>query len=114
MTSCLYLTLATYPVLVSHPTPQHVNLTQTATFTCNATGYNVSYQWIIGSGSFPSKVTGINSSTLVIPDVRSSDDNTYTCVASNEGGNASTNATKLTVTGMTIIIIVKHECQLIE
>ena len=99
----LNLILATYPVFVIHPTPQHVNLTQTAIFTCNATGYNVSYQWTIASGSFPNKVIGINSDTLVIPDVRSSDDNTYTCVASNEGGNASSNATKLTVTGMIIV-----------
>ena len=98
----LCLILATYPVFVSHPTPQHVNLTQTVIFTCNAIGYNVSYQWTIGSGSFPSKVTGINSNTLVIPDVRSSDDNTYTCVASNEGGNATSNAIKLTVIGMTM------------
>ena len=99
MTLCLWLLLATYPVFVSHPTPQHVNLTQTAIFTCNATGYNVSYQWTIGSGSFPSKVTGINSNTLVIPDVRLSDDNTYTCVASNLGGNVTSNHAKLIVTG---------------
>ena len=89
-------------MIVSHPNPQYVNLTQIAIFTCNATGYDVSYQWTIGSGLFPSKVTGINSNTLVIQDVRSSDDNTYTCVASDEGGNTSSNAAKLTVTGMTI------------
>ena len=89
-------------MIVSHPTPQYVNLTGTAIFTCNATGYNVSYQWTIGSGSFPSKVTGISSNTLMIPDVRSSDDNTYTCVASDEGANTSSNAAKLTITGMTI------------
>ena len=89
---------------VSYPTPQYVDLTQTAIFMCNATGYisNISYQWIIGSGSFPKKVIGINSNTLVIPDVRSSDDNTYTCVASNEEGSISSNATELTVTGMSM------------
>ena len=87
------------PALVIHPSSQHINLTHTATFTCNATGYNVSYQWTIGSGSFPSKVTGINSNTLVIPDVRLSDDNTYTCVASNLGGNITSNHAKLIVTG---------------
>jgi len=85
--------------------PQSVDLTQTATFTCSATGYNVRYQWTIGSGSFPNKVTGINTSTLVISDVRSSDDNTYTCMASNEGGNVSSSAARLTVTGMTMIIL---------
>ena len=108
----MFYILATYPVFVSYPTPQHVNLTQTAIFTCNATGYNVSYQWTVGSGSFPSKVIGINSNTLVIPDVRSSDDNTYTCVASNEGGNASSNDTKLTVIGMAVIV--KHKYQLVH
>ena len=75
-------------------------LDQTATFTCSATGYNVQYQWTIGSGSFPSKVTGINTNTLVIPDVRSSDDNTYFCTISNDGGSVTSDPAKLTVTGM--------------
>ena len=93
------------PTIVLEPIPARVELTQTATFTCSATGYNVSYKWTIGSGSFPSKVTGINTNTLVIPDVRSSDDNTYTCVASNEGGSVSSNGAKLTVTGMTMMML---------
>ena len=50
-------------------------------------------------------MTGINSNILVIPDVKSSDDNTYTCVASNEGGSVSSNAAKLTVTGMTMMML---------
>ena len=99
-------------VLISHPSSLYINLTQTATFTCDAIGFNVSYQWRIRSGSFPSKVTGINSNTLVIPDVRSSDDNTYTCVASNQRGSVSSNAARLVVTGMyicmTIVISILH------
>jgi len=91
------------PVFVTLPSPQNVDLTQTATFTCSATGYNVRYQWTIGSGSFPSAATGINTSTLVIPDVKSSDDNTYTCVASNEGGSVPSSVVRLTITGMTMI-----------
>ena len=93
------------PNFDTHPSPQSVSLTQTATFTCSATGYNVQYEWRIGSGSFPSKVTGINTNTLVIPDVRSSDDNTYTCVASNEGGSVPSNTARLTVTGMTMMML---------
>ena len=50
-------------------------------------------------------MTGINSNTLVIPDVKSSDDNTYTCVASNEGGSVSSNAAQLAITGMTMMIV---------
>ena len=92
-------------MIATHPSSQSVDLTQAATFTCNATGYNVSYQWTIGSGSFPNKVTGINSNTLVIPNVRSSDNNTYACVASNEGGSVSSNAAQLTVTGKTMMIV---------
>ena len=93
------------PEIVASSSSESVTLTQTATFTCFATGYNVQYQWTIGSGSFPSKVTGINTTTLVIPDVRSSDDNTYNCVASNEGGSATSNSTTLTVTGMTMMML---------
>ena len=90
------------PEISEHPSAQHVELTQCAKMTCSATSYNANYQWTIGSGSFPSKVTGINTNTLVIPDVRSSDDNTYTCTISNDGGSVTSNPAKLTVTGMTI------------
>ena len=82
-----------------------INLAENISLQCTAIGYEVtSYMWIIGSGSFPNKVTGINSNTLVIPNVRSSDDNTYTCVASNVGGSGN-NTTRLTVTGMTMLIM---------
>ena len=81
------------------PSPQSVDLIQTATFTCSATGDDVKYQWTIGSGTFPSKVTGINTNTLVVPDVRSSDDNTYSCTISNDGGSVTSDPVKLTVTG---------------
>ena len=91
-------------LLQLQPSPLHsVELTETATLGCFALGYNVSYQWIIGSGSFPSKVTGINNSTLVISDVRSSDDNTYTCVATTYRGCALSNDTQLTVTGKVVV-----------
>ena len=81
------------------PSSSSVNIIQSAVFECSATGYNVEYQWTIGSGSFPSKVTGINTNTLVIPDVTSSDDNTYTCAIGNDGGSVTSNPVKLTVTG---------------
>ena len=65
------------------PLSQYVNLTHNATFTCNATGYKVSYHWTIGKGSFPNKVIDLNSNILVIPSVRSSDKNKYCCYYSN-------------------------------
>ena len=87
------------------PTSLAVSLTGYVTFLCTAISYEVtSYMWIIGSGSFPNKVTDINSGTLVIPDVRSSDDNTYACVASNSAGSGNGTAI-LTVTGKTMMIV---------
>lgn len=96
--------LVSRPIIVLHPSSQIINLNQTATFKCNATGYNSSIRWTIKSGSFPRKVTGVNSNILVIPGVRASDANTYTCVASNQAGMASSYA-KLTVAGMISIDI---------
>ena len=81
-----------------------INLTENVTFLCTVIGYEVTnYMWVIGSGSFPNKVTDINSNTLVIPSVRSSDDNTYTCVASNSAGSGNSTA-QLAVTGKTMMI----------
>ena len=85
------------------PATANVYLAQTAKFICFANGYNANYQWEIGSGSFHSKVTGINSNILVIPDVELSDENTYTCSASNEGGHLQSKVARLTVIGM-------HDC----
>lgn len=64
-----------------------------------ALGNNVSYYWTAGSGLFPNKVTGVNSSTLVIPDARSSDEDIYTCVATTHKGCSLSNVTQLIITG---------------
>ena len=101
MCTC-YLTLVAAPSFIALPQSQDAALLQNVKFLCSTTGYNVKYQWAIESGSFPNKVTGINTNTLVIPGVRSSDDNTYTCTISNDGGSVTSNPAKLTVTGMTI------------
>ena len=87
-------------MFLSQPPSYSVNVTETANITCSAIGYNVSYQWKIESGSFPSKVIDTNTSTLVIPNVTSSDENTYTCVVTTKRGCVSSNTTQLTVTGM--------------
>ena len=84
--------------------PVTVVLEGDATLTCKATGDNISYKWTIGSGVFPTKVTDINTKVLVIPDLRSSDENIYTCVASNEGGKDSSEV-KLSITGMILLHI---------
>ena len=106
---CMLCTIFCYiivmkPTLLLEPFSQSAYLSQTVIFNCFATGHEVKYQWIIGSGSFPSKVIGINSSTLVIPDVKLSDVNYYTCAASNERGNVSSSANKLNILGMVMIL----------
>ena len=90
------------PEVLQQPSAQNVKLTQCAKIACSASGYKVKYRWTIESGSFSSKVTGVNTNILVIPDVSLSDDNTYTCTISNDGGSVTSNSAKLTVTGMTI------------
>jgi len=87
-----------------HPLTKDVSLTETVRLECSATGRNVQYQWKLKSGSFPSKVTGINTNTLVIPDVRSSDNNRYSCVASNEGGSIFAAIIQFRITGESMII----------
>ena len=86
------------PIIVNVTISQNLDILQTAVLTCIATGYNVSYYWAIGSGQFPSKVTGVNSDTLIVPDLRSSDNNSYTCMAVNIGGSVY-NTKELIVTG---------------
>ena len=93
-------------MFLSQPSLYNVNLTDTASITCSTDDYNVSYQWIIESGSFPNKVISTNSSKLVIPDVTSSDENTYTCVATTLRGCVSSNTTQLIVTGTFIMELV--------
>ena len=96
----LCLTIGRPAVFLSQPHQYSINLTENASIKCSAIGYDVSYQWLIESGSFPSKVIGTNGNTLVISDVRSSDKNTYTCLATSWSGCVSSSTVQLTVTGM--------------
>ena len=87
-------------MFLSQPPLYHISLADTASITCSASEYDVSYQWVIESGSFPSKVIGIYNNTLVIPNVTSSDEKTYTCKVTTQKGCVSSNTTKLITSGM--------------
>ena len=93
------------PVFLLEPISQFIYLSQTAVFTCLATGHEVKYQWTVGAGSFSGYLTGINNNTLVIPDVKSSDSNTYICVASIREGSVHSKAAYLTVIGMHYLML---------
>ena len=97
---CFYETIGRPSVFLSQPSPFSVDIAGTASITCYVYGYDVTYHWITESGSFPSKVIDTNTSTIVIPDITSSDENTYTCVATTVNGCVSSNTTRLVVTGM--------------
>ena len=43
----LYMPTGRASVFLSQPSSYHVSLTETASITCSASEYNVSYQWII-------------------------------------------------------------------
>ena len=91
------------PNITRPPLSQNIPLLQDAVFNCSATGYNISYHWVFEPTSKPSEVIGINNSTLMIPNVTSSDDGKYTCVATNIGGNVRSHAAQMTIVGMTYI-----------
>ena len=61
MVHCLFLAQE-IPMFTSQPSSQSVDLTKTTTL---ATGDSVNYDWKIGSGSLPSKVTVINTNTYL-------------------------------------------------
>jgi len=81
-----------------------VELTETAKFTCNATGYKVAYKWT-ARRHLSSKVIGTYTNTLVIPDVRSTDSKKYQCVVSNKGGTVYSKRCRLTVMGMAMMLL---------
>ena len=84
----------------------HVDLEENVTLICNVTGDNIKYEWTNGSGSFDDgRVSGVTNKTLVITGVRSSDNNTYTCVASNEREIVTSNVT-LIVAGMKLCVYI--------
>ena len=78
-----------------------------ATITVMATGIhtnenNFKYQWRKRNGNnFPDKVSGINESVLIIPNVLESDNGQYYCIVTNEWDtNVESDNVTLTVFGM--------------
>ena len=91
------------PVMVDLSLGQNLDILQTAVLSCNATGYGISYDWTVGSGQLPSKAIGVNTDTLIVPNLRSMDSNVYTCEASNLIGSVNSSIS-LTVTGIDVTL----------
>ena len=72
---------------------------QSVDLTCSATGTDVIYQWM-RNGVI---ISDDNSNVLRINEIKQSDDSTYQCIASNKGGNATSDPVMITVYGKRIL-----------
>ena len=82
-------------MITRQPTNQKITALQDVTFTCEAKGFEVEYNWRRHSGS----VTGGRQSNLTIPEATPLDEDQYYCVAMTEGGYDFSNNVTLNVNG---------------
>ena len=87
------------PSINTHPDNVTILTGQSVDLTCSATGTDVVYQWmrngIIISDDY--------SNVLRINEIKQSDDGTYQCIASNKGGNTTSNPAMVIVYGKRIL-----------
>lgn len=91
------------PAITTQPTAQTVTEGKTATFTVEATGGNLSYQWqqSTDNGSSWTDITGETNATYTIATTTMDMNGTqYRCVVSNSAGSVESNAATLTVTAI--------------
>ena len=67
--------------------------------TCNPEDSEFYYKWERQNGTLPSRAQGINSSHLVIFNLRAEDTGKYRCIQSNSTGRISSKYKMLTVKG---------------
>ena len=82
-------------MITRQPTNQMITALQDVTFTCEAKGFELQYEWKRHSGS----VTGGRQSSLIISRVTPLDEDQYYCVAMTEGGYDFSNNVTLSVNG---------------
>jgi glucose/arabinose dehydrogenase len=88
------------PSISQHPSNQNVNVGQTATFSCAATGATpLNYQWQRNNAD----ISGANSSSYTTPPTTAGDNGAqFRCVVTNAFGSATSNNATLTVTTPTV------------
>ena len=82
-------------MITGQPTNKMITALQDVTFTCEAKGFNVKYEWRHHSD----KATKGRQSTLTISEATPLDSDQYYCVAMTEGGYAFSNNVTLIVNG---------------
>ncbi len=94
---------ASLPVFTTHPITQTVNAGETLTLTAATSGAPTpSYQWFKGSDPIPDAT----SATYVVPAASASDAGTYSVVATNSQGSATSNSAVVTVNSEAPVITV--------
>ena len=77
------------PRVIQHPKSQSVLTGTQATFKVEATGDDLTFQWLKNGSDVhnDSNYSGTDTSTLMIQHVKSSDGGCYNCLVSNEAKN---------------------------
>ncbi len=89
-----FTTVEDAPVITAEPTTQSVDLGNKGTFTVNATGLNLKYQWYKGTTA----ISGATLASYMTSAVIASDDgSTYYCEVSNGGGKVKSATVSLIV-----------------
>ena len=93
---CLHVLLyhTVLPSVNTHPDNVTVLTGQSVNLTCSATGTDVVYQWM-RNGIISNNISNV----LRINEIKQSDDGIYQCIASNKGGNATSNPAMIKVYG---------------
>ena len=91
----LHLCFLVIPSMNTHPDNVTVLTGQSVILTCSATGTDVVYQWM-RNGVI---ISDDNSNVLRINEIKQSDGGIYQCIASNKGGNVTSNPATIIVYG---------------
>ena len=89
------------PVITTHPMDMNMTLQDdpiNVTLTCEAERADT-YMWERQNGDIPSGASGVNTTMLTLINLQLMDAGNYRCVASNEGGNDTSNYATLTING---------------
>ena len=99
-------TVVSAPTIGTQPADKSVTEGETATFTVNATGSDLSYQWQQNTnGSAWTDITGETNATYTIATTTMNINGTqYRCVVSNSAGSVTSNAATLTVNAATVSV----------
>jgi hypothetical protein len=93
MIICLFFLTVSPAIINTHPSDQIVAQNDTAEFSVDASGGELTYQWQRNGMNIEprtGKFDGINNHTLTVIDVQEEDTGLYKCIVFNGAGDSST------------------------